>query len=105
MPQTGGSSQKLEALVLYSILLMKTPPTPAERGRRKRRAPSSSITTLFVCPLCSFKTTMKGMKEGTAAKHLKEEHRVTGAMMKNSPSGTYRFRKVRRTMPMMPIFS
>ena len=105
MPQTGGPSQQLESLVLYSILLMKTPPTSAERGRRKRRTPSSSITTLFFCPLCSFKTTREGMKEGTAAKHLKEEHRVTGAMMMNSPSGTYHFRKVRKTMPMMPIFS
>ena len=33
------------------------------------------------------------MKEGAAAKHLKEEHKVTGAMMKKSSSGTYKFRK------------
>ena len=42
-----------------------------------------------------FNTTKEGMKEGVAAKHLKEEHKVTGAMMKIKPSGTYKFKKVK----------
>ena len=59
---------------------------------------SCSNTTLFFCPLspCRFKTTKEGMKEGAAAKHLKEVHKVTGAMMKKEPSGTYKFRKVKQ---------
>ena len=36
------------------------------------------------------------MKEGAAAKHLKEEHSVTGQMMTNANSGTYKFVKVKR---------
>ena len=59
-----------------------------------------TTTTLYYCPSdfspCRFRTTKAGMKEGAAAIHLKRDHQVTGAMMKNSPSGTYKFRKVRQ---------
>ena len=59
---------------------------------------NSSTTINFFCPLspCRFKTNKEGMKEGLAARHLKEEHKVTGAMMKNSSSGTYTFKKLKQ---------
>lgn len=76
------------------------PPPPPATPSSTISSTSSSNTTLFFCPLppCQFKTSKEGMKDGVAAKHLKEEHRVTGAMMKKKPGGTYRFRKVKQEL-------
>ena len=65
---------------------------------RDSELPVKKTRTIFFCPLlpCWFKTTKEGMKEGPAAIHLKEEHKVSGAMMKASSSGTYKFRKVKQ---------
>lgn len=55
------------------------------------------MTTIFLCPLmpCQFKTTKDGMKDGEGGRHLKNEHRLTGAIMKTSAEGTYKFTKVK----------
>ena len=52
-----------------------------------------TLTITFTLTLCRFNTTKEGMKEGAAARHLKIEHKVTDAMMTNSPEGSYRFKK------------
>ena len=73
------------------------PPTPATPSSSS--SSSCSNTTLYQCPIspCRFKTTKKGLRSTkVAAKHLKEEHKVTGAMMKKSEPGTYQFRKVKQ---------
>ena len=58
-------------------------------------ASRSNPITLFFCPLplCRFNTTKEGIKKGAAARQLKIEHKVTDAMMTNSPEGSYRFKK------------
>ena len=79
--------------------------TPEEASRRaappRPASPDSvgsSTTTLFFCPLspCRFKTNKEGMAGGVAARHLKEEHKVTGAMMRKSSSGYYKFKKLKQ---------
>ena len=88
--KTAGKKVGRERLTTGKASGRPTPPRPSTPN-----SVSSNTTTLFFCPLppCRFNTTKEGMKEGAAAKHLKEEHKVTGAMMKKSSSGTYKFRK------------
>ena len=65
---------------------------------------TTRTTALFFCPLCRFRTTKEGMLTGAAAKHLKEAHQVTGAMMRNSPSpSTYKFRKSTVRQPLKTL--
>ena len=120
MPLTGNSYQELDNLnmdcqedeklleefskislvgVKFSIgrerrITMKASSRAAPRPTNANSV-NSSTTTHFFCPLspCMFRTSKKGMKEGLAARHLKEEHEVTGAMMKKSNKGTFKFRK------------
>ena len=75
---------------------------PGETGRRNNMASEGSATrfplhphhALLLSPsLCRFNTTKEGMKKGAAARQLKIEHKVTDAMMTNSPEGSYRFKK------------
>ena len=72
----------------------QTPELPEIVSGVQRTDLHSTNTTLYFCPLtaCRFKTTREGMLNGKAAQHLKGEHKLTGAMMKNSPFGTYKFR-------------
>lgn len=73
---------------------------PPSSPSRSVSSTGSSRTTLFFCPLtktgCHFYTTKAGMEEGAAAKHLQNEHKVTGAEMRTAPSGTYKFRRVKQ---------
>ena len=73
-----------------------------QAGGRNNKASKGSATrfplqphhALLLSPsLCRFNTTKEGMKKGAAARQLKIEHKVTDAMMTNSPEGSYRFKK------------
>ena len=59
---------------------------------------SSTRVVVFLCPLpdCSFTTDKEGMRKRSAAIHISKTHGVTNKMMKNSHSGTYTFKKVKR---------
>ena len=74
----------------------QTPELPEIASGVQRTDLHSTNTTLYFCPLtaCRFKTTKEGIKKGEAVRHLNDEHRITGALMKNSPPGTYKFSKL-----------
>ena len=74
----------------------QTPELPEIVSGVQRTDLHSTNTTLYFCPLtaCRFKTTKEGIKKGEAVRHLNDEHRITGAIMNNSPPGTYKFSKL-----------
>jgi len=76
----------------------KLAPVRSDRSDTSSTSEAGKFQTYFICPLetCGFYTSKQGMKEGKAASHLKEAHKIlTGEDMRRACPGGIKFKKVK----------